>query len=54
MKKGLVVVDLQNEYLPTGKLPLTGIEGAVAHAVRVISHARKTGISVFQIGRAHV
>ncbi|MGV2837029.1 cysteine hydrolase, partial [Pseudomonas shirazensis] len=26
MKRGLVVVDLQNEYLPTGKLPLTGID----------------------------
>lgn len=49
MKRGLVVVDLQNEYLPTGKLPLTGIEAAVANASRVISHARKTGIPVFHI-----
>lgn len=49
MKQGLVVVDLQNEYLPTGKLPLTGIEGAVANAVRVISHSRETGIPVFHI-----
>ncbi|WP_439878672.1 cysteine hydrolase family protein [Pseudomonas prosekii] len=49
MKRGLVVVDLQNEYLPTGKLPLTGIEGAVANAIRVISHARDTNIPVFHI-----
>ncbi|MFL1417392.1 cysteine hydrolase family protein [Pseudomonas fildesensis] len=49
MKRGLVVVDLQNEYLPIGKLPLTGIEGALANAVRVISHARDTGIPVFHI-----
>lgn len=49
MKRGLVVVDLQNEYLPTGKLPLTGIEAAVANAVRVISHSRDTGIPVFHI-----
>ncbi|VVO92657.1 hypothetical protein PS850_02434 [Pseudomonas fluorescens] len=49
MKRGLVVVDLQNEYLPTGKLPLTGIEAAVANAIRVISHARDTGIPVFHI-----
>lgn len=49
MKRGLVVVDLQNEYLPTGKLPLTGIEAAVAKAVRVISQARATGIPVFHI-----
>ncbi|KPW71464.1 MULTISPECIES: cysteine hydrolase family protein [Pseudomonas syringae group] len=49
MKCGLVVVDLQNEYLPFGKLPLTGIEAAVANAVRVISHARDTGVPVFHI-----
>ena len=33
MKRGLVVVDLQNEYLPTGKLPLTGVETIVENAV---------------------
>ncbi|QVN04026.1 cysteine hydrolase [Pseudomonas rhodesiae] len=49
MNRGLVVVDLQNEYLPTGKLPLTGIEAAAANAIRVISHARDTGIPVFHI-----
>ncbi|MEE4740337.1 cysteine hydrolase family protein [Pseudomonas alliivorans] len=49
MKQGLIVVDLQNEYLPTGKLPLTGIEAAVANAVRVIAHARSTGVPVFHI-----
>ncbi|KWT05088.1 Isochorismatase [Pseudomonas syringae pv. avii] len=49
MKRGLVVVDLQNEYLPTGKLPLSGIEAAVANASRVISHTRDTGIPVFHI-----
>ena len=47
MKQGLVVVDLQNEYLPTGKLPLSGIEAAVANARRVVDHARNTGIPVF-------
>ncbi|BAP44800.1 cysteine hydrolase [Pseudomonas sp. LJDD11] len=49
MKKGLIVVDLQNEYLPTGKLPLTGIEAAVANAGRVISHARDIGIAIFHV-----
>ncbi|MFK7608189.1 MULTISPECIES: cysteine hydrolase family protein [unclassified Pseudomonas] len=49
MKQGLVVVDLQNEYLPTGKLPLSGIEAAVANARRVVDHARNTGIPVFHI-----
>jgi len=49
MKQGLVVVDLQNEYLATGKLPLSGIEAAVANARRVMDHARNTGIPVFHI-----
>lgn len=39
-KRAVVVIDLQNEYLPTGKLPLTGIETAVANAAKVIADAR--------------
>ena len=39
-KRAIVVVDLQNEYLPTGKLPLVGIESALANAARIISSAR--------------
>lgn len=46
---GLIVVDLQNEYLPTGKLPLTGIEAAVANAARVIAYTRHKGMPVFHI-----
>ncbi len=49
MTTGLVVVDLQNEYLATGKLPLTGMDAATKNAVQVISHARKNGIPVFHI-----
>ncbi|MCC5903104.1 MAG: cysteine hydrolase [Halomonas sp.] len=50
MKKlGLIVVDLQNEYLPTGKLPLSGIEAAAANAARVIADARAKNIPVFHI-----
>ena len=49
MKPGLIVVDLQNEYLPTGKLPLSGIEVAVANAARVIAHARNSKIPVFHV-----
>lgn len=48
-KRGLIVVDLQNEYLPTGKLPLSGIEAAAANAARTIAAARKNGIPVFHI-----
>lgn len=48
-KSGLIVVDLQNEYLPTGKLPLSGIEAVATNAARVIAHARNNGIPVFHI-----
>ncbi len=50
MKKcGIIVVDLQNEYLPNGKLPLSGIEAAAANAARVIADSRSKGIPVFHI-----
>ncbi|PLC50867.1 cysteine hydrolase [Pollutimonas subterranea] len=48
-KHGLIVVDLQNEYLPTGKLPLSGIEDATANAALAIADARSKGIPVFHI-----
>lgn len=48
-KRGLIIVDLQNEYLPTGKLPLTGIEAAAANAARVLAAARQANLPVFHI-----
>lgn len=48
-KRGLIVVDLQNEYLPTGKLPLSGIEAAASNAARVIADSREKGVPVFHI-----
>lgn len=48
-KRALIVVDLQKEYLPTGKLPLSGIEAATANAARVIADARDKSIPVFHI-----
>ncbi|GAB2616395.1 cysteine hydrolase family protein [Novilysobacter erysipheiresistens] len=48
-KQGLIVVDLQKEYLSTGKLPLSGIEAATDNAARVIADARSRDIPVFHI-----
>jgi len=48
-KRALVVIDLQNEYLPTGNLPLTGIEAAVANAVKVIADSRAKGVPVIHV-----
>lgn len=38
--RAIIVVDIQNEYFPGGKLQLEGIEKAAANAARVIEHAR--------------
>lgn len=48
-KRAVVVIDLQNEYSPSGKLPLTGIEAAVANAARVIDDARAKGLAVIHV-----
>jgi len=48
-KHAVVVIDLQNEYLPTGKLPLSGIEAAVANAARIIANARDRGVPVIHV-----
>ena len=48
-KRAILVVDLQNEYWPTGKLPLSGIEAASANAARIIAAARDKGDMVVNI-----
>ena len=42
-KRAIVVVDIQNEYFPSGKLPLVGIAEAAANAAKVIEAARARG-----------
>ncbi len=48
-KRAIVVVDLQNEYLPSGKLPLVGIEEATTRAAQVIEAARARGDVVVHV-----
>lgn len=48
-KRAIVVVDLQNEYLSSGKLPLAGIDDAVAQAARVIAAARAAGETLIHV-----
>lgn len=48
-KRAVVVVDLQNEYLPTGKLPLRNVESAIENAAKVIEGARAKGEPVIHI-----
>lgn len=48
-KRAVVVVDLQNEYTATGKLPLAGIDQALSNAERVIASARGKGDLVIHV-----
>ena len=48
-KRAIIVVDLQNEYLPSGKLPLVGIQQATENAAKVIEAARSKGERVIFI-----
>lgn len=48
-QRALLVVDLQNEYWPTGNFPLVDIEAAAVNAARVIAHARAKGDLVVHI-----
>ena len=48
-KRALLVVDLQNEYWPTGNFPLLSIEATAANAAGVMAHARESGDLVVNI-----
>lgn len=48
-KQAVIVVDMQNEYFPQGKMPLVGIEAAAANAAKVIAFARKNGDMVIHV-----
>ena len=48
-KRAIIVVDLQNEYLSDGRLPLVGIDDATSKAARVIDAARSRGEPVIHI-----
>ncbi|MCC4589370.1 cysteine hydrolase [Xanthomonas sp. NCPPB 1067] len=49
MNKCIIVIDLQNDYLPSGKLPLSGIASASSNAALVLDNARSSGIPVFHV-----
>ena len=48
-KRAIVVIDLQNEYLAGGKLPLHEVDAAVGNAIRVIDAARARGDTIVHI-----
>lgn len=48
-KRAVIVVDIQNEYFPQGKMPLVDIEQAAVNAAKVIAAARDKGDVVIHI-----
>jgi nicotinamidase-related amidase len=49
MKTGLVIVDIQNDYFPGGKMELVEIDEAAANATKLLSHFRSTRQPTFHI-----
>ena len=48
-EKALIVIDVQNDYFPGGKLPLWNAEETLGHIVNAISDAGKQGIDVILV-----
>lgn len=48
-KRALIVVDIQNDYFPSGKWPLVGSEEAADNAAKVIAAFRQAGDLVVHI-----
>jgi nicotinamidase-related amidase len=49
MSTGLVIVDIQNDYFPGGKMTLEGMDRAAENAARLLAHFRATGQPTFHI-----
>lgn len=48
-EKALIVIDVQNDYFPGGKLPLWNADETLGHIVNAISDAGKQGIDVILV-----
>ena len=49
MKRALVIVDIQNDYFPGGKMELVGMEAASQKAQRILELFRTKDIPIFHI-----
>lgn len=48
-KRALVLIDVQNDYFPSGKWPLSGIESAADNAAKLLAAARAAGDLVVHV-----
>ena len=49
MKPALVLIDLQNDYFPGGRMELVGIEAAALQAHKLLLAFRKSGLPIFHL-----
>jgi nicotinamidase-related amidase len=49
MPNALIIVDIQNDYFPGGRMTLHDIERAAENAARLLAHYRDTGQKTFHI-----
>ncbi len=49
MKTALLIIDIQNDYFPEGKMELVGSVEAAAAAARVLAAFRRQAWSVFHV-----
>lgn len=49
MKQALMLIDIQNDYFPGGKHPLTSAREAAESAARVLSRFRQVGLPVLHV-----
>jgi len=47
MNKALIIIDMQNDYFPGGKMALQGIEEALQNTNDLIRFSRKQGYTIF-------
>lgn len=49
MTRGLLLIDIQNDYFPGGAMELVEMESAAARAATVLDHCRSKGMPVFHV-----
>jgi nicotinamidase-related amidase len=49
VKATLLLIDLQNDYFPGGRMELVGIEEAAANARSLLNHFRRAGLSIVHV-----
>ncbi|BAF71890.1 isochorismatase family protein [Sulfurovum sp. NBC37-1] len=49
MKKALIIIDMQNDYFPSGKMVLDGMNEALSNALSLINLTKEKNYEIFFI-----